>query len=285
VSITKKLNNFLKKYSVKIHNEEPIANGSLKWIPSDRQSNFEKNIKIYPEYLQYYVDNPIIYKINKQYFRSTFDFKPDKNKKVNLFLGCSNTFGIGLHWEHTWPYLLSEKLDSEIINLGVPGGCMELSYLNLKKYIDFFDVQNIFHLQDIYARYLGFMYSKLDSFSITSPDIFKKVLFLFYTKEQVKSVFSDPDYMVYSHLKSLDAIKFLCIQKDVPYFYNHITPDFELPWQIRKKYGIIPTLSHDKFLNDFLSRDLAHPHLSTTKEIANEFFNIYTKYPKGHSTL
>ena len=136
MSIESRLTDFFNKYTVLIHSGGPAINGEVKWVGADFESTFEENIKKYPEYLQYYVDNPITYKVNKQYFRSTFDFKPNKKKKVNLFLGCSHTFGIGLHWEHTWPYLLSQNLDEDIINLGVPGGCMEVSYINLKRFIN-----------------------------------------------------------------------------------------------------------------------------------------------------
>lgn len=284
MSISKRLKTFFNKYTVQIHSGGPIKNGELQWLANDFESTFEENIKKYPEYLQYYIDNPITYKVNKQYFRSTFDFKPNKKKKVNLFLGCSHTFGVGLHWEHTWPYLLSQNLDEEIINLGVPGGCMEVSYINLKKYIDYYDVQNVFHLQQVYARYLAFWKTKLESFISVQEHIFR-VTRKWFKNDYVKQIFHDPDYMVYSHMRSLDAIKFVCRENSIPYFYKNSVPKFAYPLHFTRIKKTLPHSVHKDYLNDILARDMEHPPLSSQKKIASEFLDFYKKHPQGYSTL
>lgn len=56
------------------------------------------------------------YKYNTHGYRCQ-DFK---NQEL-MFLGCSNTFGMGMNLENTFPYLLSQKLKMQYINLGAGG--------------------------------------------------------------------------------------------------------------------------------------------------------------------
>lgn len=294
MSIDSRLTNFLYKYNVEIHPGSPIVNGKTQWIAMDYEYTFQENLKKYPEYLQYYIDNPIDYDVNKQYFRSTFDFKPEKRKKVNLFLGCSHTFGIGLHWEHTWPFLLSKHIKGDIINLGIPGGGMEATYITFKKYINFYDVQNVFHLQPIYARYLVFDESKLNTFLPHHIDKEGDPLGFarkYYNIEYFKELFYDPDYMVYSHLHNLDAIKYTALKNNIPYFYRHTLPEFIYPSQFKQMYGNsykikkVPKEVLDALKNDILARDMAHPPLSTNKEVVKTFLKYCKNHPEGFSTL
>lgn len=289
MSISSRIEDFLHKYNVEIHSANPIKKGITEWIAMDYEFTFEENLKNYPEYLEYYIKNPIYYRVNKQYFRSSFNFKSDKSKKVNLFLGCSHTFGIGLHWEHTWPYLLSKHIEGDIINLGIPGGGIEATYITLKKYIDYYDVQNIFHLQPIYARYLVFDENKLNTFLPHHIDKEGDPLGFarkYYNIEYFKELFYDPDYMVYSHLHNLDAIKYTASKNNIPYFYSNNLPAFIYPSQFKDAYGKkVPKEVLDAMKNDILARDLAHPPLSTNKQVSNSFLEYYKKHPEGYSTL
>ena len=283
MSITERLNNFLTKYTVELYAQKASNGKYLEWLGNDYESTFKENYKKYPEYLEYYIKYPIKYYINKQYFRSKFDFEPDKSKKVNIFLGCSHTFGIGLHWEHTWPVLLSEKIGGEFINLGIPGGSIEASYITLKRFIDMYDVQNVFHLQPVYARFLAFDKGKLSSFIAIQENIFR-MLRVFFTEYYVKNLFHDPDYMVYSHIKYMENIKYICQKRNIPYFYNHIVPYFTPPGHPSLKKLLIGQRKMD-WKNNILARDLSHPPLSSTKKIADKFFKFVTENPSGYSSI
>jgi len=48
-----------------------------------------------------------------------------------LFAGCSNTFGIGLELENTYPYLVSEKLNCDYYNLSISGTGIDVLEHNL----------------------------------------------------------------------------------------------------------------------------------------------------------
>lgn len=63
------------------------------------------------------------YDLNDYGYRASHDYEDiidDENKIICL--GCSFTFGIGLHESETWPYKLSKLIDCNYINLGFPGG-------------------------------------------------------------------------------------------------------------------------------------------------------------------
>ena len=111
--------------------------GVYDWIGSDNEKWFSQNITRRPDLLQTYIDNPIKYDINKQGFRSKFDFEPYNNRDVDLALGCSHTFGVGHYLENTWVDMLSKATGREIINLGSPGHGIEVHYINACKYTDY----------------------------------------------------------------------------------------------------------------------------------------------------
>lgn len=48
-----------------------------------------------------------------------------------LFVGCSNTEGIGLKLEHTFPYIVSSKLSSDYYNLGIGSTGIDVMEYNL----------------------------------------------------------------------------------------------------------------------------------------------------------
>lgn len=48
-----------------------------------------------------------------------------------LFAGCSNTFGIGLDLENTYPYLVSKKLNCDYYNLSISGTGIDVLEYNL----------------------------------------------------------------------------------------------------------------------------------------------------------
>tara|TARA_E500000318_G_scaffold111298_1_gene129383 strand:- start:13505 stop:14365 length:861 start_codon:yes stop_codon:yes gene_type:complete len=286
MSIQSRLTDFLNKYTVELHSPKSSTVEYREWIAADYEDTFNENYKKYPQFLEYYKKRPIKYYINKQNFRSKTDFEPNKDKKLNIVIGCSHTFGIGLHWEHTWPVILNKQLNTDFINLGIPGGCMEASYITLKRFIDMYDVQNVFHLQPVYARYLVFNNSKLVSFISIQENIFKLLRF-FFTENYIKSLFHDPDYMVYSHIKHLENIKYICQERNIPYFYSS-----SLPKKIPPGHHSLSTLPKDELAeqkeswkHDILARDLSHPSFHANKEVAEKFYTYFKNYPKGFSKL
>lgn len=78
-------------------------------------------------------------------YESQNDLRSVEGEEYDVYcIGCSFTFGYGLEKQHTWPELLSKKLNCSVGNYGVPAmsvhGCFRqilycLEYLNAKKII------------------------------------------------------------------------------------------------------------------------------------------------------
>ena len=99
------------------------TNESL-WCPVDTKENWHK-IKHLSE-KNGWTENNVSYKLNSYGFRHHEEFCEDKNGLVAL--GCSNTFGIGVNYEQTWPYYVAKELGMNPINLGQPGGSIQSCY-------------------------------------------------------------------------------------------------------------------------------------------------------------
>jgi hypothetical protein len=86
--------------------------------------------------------NPqVVYKLNKQGFRSE-NFEPLNSKNLNILIsGCSVTFGQGVFQEHSWPELFSKTLSQssskpiKMHNLGIMGASIYLIVKNLMAFI------------------------------------------------------------------------------------------------------------------------------------------------------
>lgn len=95
-----------------------------KFISPDDQDTFKYNLEKKSKIL---LDNnwldsnnnivDIDYRINKQGFRCNHF----SDEEGILFLGCSYTFGVGLHEHQTWAYKVAEKYNTNCWNLGIPG--------------------------------------------------------------------------------------------------------------------------------------------------------------------
>jgi len=95
------------------------------WFPMDTLEYYEENIKNGIK-LEYGV-NDIKYEINEHGYRTTKEINEKILKKENQNIiacfGCSQTFGAGLPWNHTWASILNEKLGKSYIvkNYGING--------------------------------------------------------------------------------------------------------------------------------------------------------------------
>lgn len=91
--------------------------------------NFENRIPILTDYVNKVITDPpgeptsgVPYVYNDYGYRSFQKYEKllDVKDKI-VTIGCSFTFGIGLHLEETWPTHLSALLDRPVLNLSLPG--------------------------------------------------------------------------------------------------------------------------------------------------------------------
>jgi hypothetical protein len=102
------------------------AGKELKWLPSDTEELYKKNLKENYNLLKKFnwIDSNITYKFNKNGFRSN-EFCEKDNV---LFLGCSYTFGIGLPIEKIYSQIICKKIGLECFNLGLPGSSNDTAF-------------------------------------------------------------------------------------------------------------------------------------------------------------
>lgn len=259
-------NSAYKEFLFRRHSSFNISAGKYKWWGLDSKKNFDKNI----HKLGFYVDNPIEYSINRQLFRCEFDF--DKNAEgmdVDIAVGCSHTFGTGHLLENTWPNIVSKYTGRKVINLGCPGHGVETSYINLKKYIEFFNVKNVFHYQPIYSRY--YVYDGVhNSFILTTETSnFNKTS---WSEEYIKTWLISDELILHNHYKLVDACKGVCSFNNINYLHLNDIPSngvFDTSKGIASGYWRV----NSEIEGDIVARDLFHYTVAGMKEIANNFID------------
>lgn len=102
---------------------------TLEWYPSDTQDRLNSQKKEHREYWNN--QPPIKYDLNSYGHRCE---EIVENPNSIMFLGCSMTFGVGIHKEKTWPAIVAKSLDRTEYNLGVPGGSMDSAYRLYKEW-------------------------------------------------------------------------------------------------------------------------------------------------------
>ena len=115
------------------------ANKTLDWLPIDTKELYEKNLKDKYQLLKdnNWIDKSFTYKFNSYGFRcDEFTDKP-----TIMFLGCSNTCGIGLPIENIWPELVSKNLNMHCANLGQGGGSNDTAFRLCHGWIDIINPQ------------------------------------------------------------------------------------------------------------------------------------------------
>ena len=93
----------------------------LKWCNTDQPKNADPNWK-----------TPIDYKLNSYGFR---DDEFSKNENSIICIGGSQSFGVGVALEQTWPYLLGKMLGKKTYNLSIPAGSMDSIYRILSQWL------------------------------------------------------------------------------------------------------------------------------------------------------
>ena len=121
-----------------------INGESQKWIPGDTTNTGPDK--------KFYQANPIVYKYNSHGWRMNeeIDFKDP----CNLYLGCSHTFGSGLHLQDTWSFKVQKQIDDfQYVNLSWPGNgpqdCLETLKLALRNNLK---IKNLFLYAPHYTR-------------------------------------------------------------------------------------------------------------------------------------
>ena len=133
------------------------------WWNMDSKERYTKNVKDKSRRAKLeslgYLNCNLFYDLDKFEFRNTHAF--EFNRESNIALGCSNTFGVGIQNEHTWPYLVEQTTGLPTFNLGVPGGSFETCFRILSTFLPTIQSKKVYMMcppearRDVNGRNLG----------------------------------------------------------------------------------------------------------------------------------
>lgn len=105
------------------------VNMVMHWSGGDQETVLAANLKKMP-FNWYYRDREITYTFNSLGHRSKEIKEIDLDNYV-LVTGCSNTEGVGVELELTYPYLLARKMQCDYYNLAIGGSGIDVLIHNL----------------------------------------------------------------------------------------------------------------------------------------------------------
>lgn len=242
-----------------------------KWAGTDSYNAFQTNL----DKLQYWIDNPFAYRVNKQGFRTNIDF--DKHKgEVSIALGCSNTFGVGMPEEWIWSTLMAEHIGHPIVNLGIGGAGVDHAYLALHHVIDKLDIKNVFHFHQVFGRRLRVDYESENNKKLAVLS-FQDHNHRVYEDTYWKNVMVDEGMIDFEHKRAIDAIAGMCYGRGIRY-YNFNSPPHN-KYFVRDNYDV-RFISKSKLVQiakiekgDIYARDLIHPSRFQHRAIAQRFID------------
>jgi len=242
-----------------------------KWAGTDSYKAFQTNI----DKLQYWVDNPFDYRVNKQEFRTNIDLDNHKGD-VSIALGCSNTFGLGMPEEWIWPTLMVEHVNHPVVNLGIAGSGPDHHYLALHYVIYKLNIKNVFHFHQVFGRRLMINYKSEDDKKL-APLSFQDDKHRVYEDRYWKNVMVDEGMIDFEHKRAIDAIAGMCYSRGIKY-YNFNTQPYT-KYFTKSNYDI-DTLDRSStkqtsniLQGDICSRDLIHPSKFQHRDIAQRFID------------
>jgi hypothetical protein len=254
----------------------------------DSKKVFDKRLKDpnLKRYLQPYINEPVKYVLNRHHCRMDWDIEFLKNEPVDIYLGCSHTFGTGHHVKNIWPTFVSEHTGNVVANLGIGGAGIEVSYHRLLQFISRLNVKNIFHYQPAYPRY-AFVNDNghLETWLAQEGDV-HNIFAKNYSKDHLLRNYLENGPIAMVYFKHVNLIKMEADRYNIPYFHIGMEPEDYLT--SRTEYPYRYHADDDKLYEEFVqsgniaARDLQHYPLSFMKAVAKDMIEMYDKYPEGY---
>lgn len=213
------------------------ANKTINWCPMDTKELFEKNLITKIDQLEKFnwVNRSFTYNFNSHGFRTEkFDDKPSI-----MFLGCSNTMGIGLPLESTWADIVSRKLKLKNVNLGIGGSSPDTAFRMCHGYLNKINPKIVIYLEppgirsELYYE-MPSNYNGINCWKNLGVGVLHNDIHSWYTKEWAVTDINH----YFSCEKNLMAINYLCNKKNTKFYY-------------------ISSSTHNDFCGQVLVKDLA----------------------------
>jgi len=214
------------------------------------------------------------YTLNKFGYRCS-EFNTNEDRIVTL--GCSDTFGAYQYQERTWPYLLAERLNKKVWNLGSSGASIQSCYTTFKAIESKIKFSEVFILIPNPTRFVFYNFKRsflnvhgddLDKFS-EEFSIFKGLGFDEKTIKDLKVYYTlmctDEKWQAINITTYLDAIRGIASKHNAKVHYLFNFPFFPHPYSVGD-------VSRDIFTSRAL--DLRHSGWVYQKEVAKLFNKI-----------
>jgi hypothetical protein len=257
------------------------------WHDSEFPDIFPYHYENFPKVFQRYVDRPLSYNVNSDGFRSNFEFHRRKEKEVDIFLGCSHTFGIGHYEEEVWTSIVSNYTGNTSVNLGMPSTGTGTHYYSLLQYIDHYKVRNVFMFAPIVPRYSYFdEYFTHRTFNPLWPEAWK--MQQPFTEGYLQYVAIDDRSIYLNHLQFLHAIAYLAQSRGANLYYKHTFPTRTYRRYIEYDRDSpngpkIMSIDGDFPYSDYtLPRDGAHMSVEDMNQIGTDMVHLLNTHEKGY---
>ena len=102
-----------------------------KWDSTDTKEQYETNGN------KKYTKDCITYYINEWGYRIPTNEDLEDSRDIIACFGCSQTFGVGVKYEETWPFYLEQKLNKkyQTKNYGISGASADMIARNIHNYL------------------------------------------------------------------------------------------------------------------------------------------------------
>ena len=183
------------------------ANKTLNWLISDTEENYKENLETQYQRLSNnnWIDRTFTYKFNSHGFRCD-EFTLDPSI---MFLGCSHTCGIGIPFENTWAYSVSQQLNLNMINLGIGGAGPDTAFRLADHYIPQLKPKIVVYLEPDIARFSLFIRNKIIDFLPACESD--------YHSDYYMSWISNSENEKLNSRKHKLAIEAICIKNNIKY--------------------------------------------------------------------
>jgi len=229
------------------------------WFPSDSEERYEHNKKSHNDILSElnWNETVIEYKFDNLGFRNNENF--NQEKKYNLILGCSFSFGIGVKNTDIWYNQLKSNFLDPFYNASVPGGSIGCCLRSLKGLIaEGMTIKRVFCL--IPGR------TRFEVYEDTSNGKgWGTVAWWTSHKKNIKHIVCNENFLNFHYQSVLDSLRYTCEKNNIEYVF--------LP---SDSSDLLDRLCH----NDNRARDLEHPGVEAQRMIGNIFYEKYNKLYK-----
>jgi len=245
------------------------------WFDTDNEETFLRKGN------KEYEGVKITYDMNEYGFRTnhkTNDLK--KDKKIACF-GCSHTFGEGLPWEETWPYVLNQMMGEEwdVRNYGIGGSSNDM----MARLIYNYTIKNkpdyicVYFAETLRAELYDPQGYEFSNFLPTDMDeISKWKHFDKWKTYRAYRTLANEENGISNFIKNFKFIDEICKNRNIPWYWGTwsipilFSPEGFIKTHLNVENYCKPKDDIESYLDE--ARDGGHFGKKTCKEIAKSFF-------------